>query len=83
VLPIQESEAFLSVEAEDSSHKNVRDKRTIGFLRQLFPNLSQVKFNTLYILTYTPTWQPITNSITFTLLCAINRFDNYFIVNQC
>ncbi|KAF0770540.1 glycine, alanine and asparagine-rich protein-like isoform X3 [Aphis craccivora] len=37
----KESEAFLSVEAEDSSHKNVRDKRTIGFLRQLFPNLSQ------------------------------------------
>ncbi|CAI6357417.1 unnamed protein product [Macrosiphum euphorbiae] len=38
----KESEAFLSVEAEDSSHKNVRDKRTIGFLRQLFPNLSQI-----------------------------------------
>ncbi|XP_025195979.1 homeotic protein female sterile-like isoform X2 [Melanaphis sacchari] len=38
----KESEAFLSVEAEDSSHKNVRDKRTIGFLRQLFPNLSKI-----------------------------------------
>lgn len=38
----KESDAFLSVEAEDSSHKNVRDKRTIGFLRQLFPNLSQI-----------------------------------------
>ncbi|XP_008186904.1 uncharacterized protein LOC100161055 isoform X2 [Acyrthosiphon pisum] len=38
----KESEAFLSVEAEGSSHKNVRDKRTIGFLRQLFPNLSQI-----------------------------------------
>lgn len=41
---IQESEAYLSVEAEELNHKNVRDKRTIGFLRQLFPNLSQVKF---------------------------------------
>ncbi|KAL5236745.1 hypothetical protein ACI65C_004155, partial [Semiaphis heraclei] len=38
----KESEAFLAVEAENSSHKNVRDKRTIGFLKQLFPNLSQI-----------------------------------------
>lgn len=60
---IQESEAFLSVEAEDSSHKNVRDKRTIGFLRQLFPNLSQVKFNTLYtIIQYKPTYNKLNNN---------------------
>ncbi|XP_050430914.1 uncharacterized protein LOC126839578 isoform X3 [Adelges cooleyi] len=38
----QESNAFLSAEADDSSHKTVRDKRTIGFLRQLFPGLSQI-----------------------------------------
>lgn len=44
-VSIQESEAFLTAEAEQSSHKTVRDKRTIGFLRQLFPNLSQVKPN--------------------------------------
>jgi hypothetical protein len=45
IYPIQESEAFIAAEAEQSSHKTIRDKRTIGFLRQLFPNLSQVKQN--------------------------------------
>lgn len=40
---MQESDAFLSVEADEPSHNNIRDKRTIGFLRQLFPSLSQVK----------------------------------------
>ncbi|VVC38653.1 Hypothetical protein CINCED_3A017856 [Cinara cedri] len=38
----KETEAFLSVEAEESSHNNVRDKRTVGFLRQLFPGISQI-----------------------------------------
>ncbi|XP_025404767.1 uncharacterized protein DDB_G0280205-like isoform X1 [Sipha flava] len=38
----KESEAFIAAEAEQSSHKTIRDKRTIGFLRQLFPNLSQI-----------------------------------------
>ncbi|XP_050531454.1 uncharacterized protein LOC126900065 isoform X1 [Daktulosphaira vitifoliae] len=38
----KESDIFLAAEADDSSHKSVRDKRTIGFLRQLFPQLSQI-----------------------------------------
>lgn len=44
MFPVQESDTFIAVEAEQSSQKNDRDKRTIGFLRQLFPNFSQVKF---------------------------------------
>lgn len=40
----QETDAYLSVEANESGRKAVRDKRTIGFLRQMFPNLSQVNF---------------------------------------